>query len=286
MAEIGVQLDARIAAGEPFWLPGLADALVEEFWSTPQATTQAGYTTARWLGEMPPLADAPRNSHEGLTIEPLPKAFHGRFRDAAAMGSHAAIRAAIDAALTQLIAGDAGQMVTRLVRAIHVVEALGPGYDISHSEPSIPFSIFVSVPAGERHGTLRLAESLLHEALHLQLTLIERHVPMVRDTTATGYSPWQRFQRPLSGLLHGLYVFAGIDQWLTLLDAAPLISSEDCIYLTRRRAEIAQEIAAVATLGNAPGLTPTGRHLARWLLQSHERAGDRLHQIAGERADS
>ncbi|MBR0553746.1 HEXXH motif domain-containing protein [Sphingomonadaceae bacterium LXI357] len=190
------------------------------------------------------------------------------------------MRAAIDTTLTQLTAGDAGGTVTHLVRAIHVIEAPGPGYDISHSEPSIPFSIFVSVPVGERHGTLRLAESLLHEALHLQLTLLERHVPMVLDTAATGYSPWQQSQRPLSGLLHGLYVFAAIDQWLALLDAAPSTSSEDRIYLTRRRAEIAEEIADVATLADAPSLTPTGHHLASWLLTSQERTGAPSHQAA------
>lgn len=47
-------------------------------------------------------------------------------------------------------------------------------YDVSHSTPVLPLSIFVSVPgADERHAELRLAESIIHEAMHLQLTFIE-----------------------------------------------------------------------------------------------------------------
>jgi hypothetical protein len=52
-----------------------------------------------------------------------------------------------------------------------------PGY-IRYSSPAIPFSIFVSVPpADERNVVARLAEAIIHEAMHLQLTLIEAIVP-------------------------------------------------------------------------------------------------------------
>ncbi|WP_242130401.1 HEXXH motif-containing putative peptide modification protein [Sphingobium sp. Sx8-8] len=281
MSDIGTELNVRIVANEPCWFPGLSGRLADAFWSNPQPIDHADYTTAAWLGESR-LPGASVISPHGLSLEPLPHAFEVRFRSAfPETNDVTGVVAAVGAALDQLRPGGADYMVTGLVRAIHVIEALAPGYDVSHSEPSIPFSIFVSVPIGERHGTLRLAESLLHEALHLQLTLLEQHAPLVLETDATGFSPWQQCERPVAGLLHGLYVFAGIDQWLTLLDASPLTSSEDHIYLTRRRAEIAQEIAAVATLADAPGLTPTGRRFARWLLRSHERAWGRLHQCAG-----
>ncbi len=281
MSDIANELNARIVADEPCWFPGLSGRLADAFWSNPQPIDHASYTTAAWLGESR-LTGVSVISPHGLSLEPLPQAFEVRFRSAfPETDDGAGIVAAVGAALNQLRPGGADHIVIGLVRAIHVIEALAPGYDVSHSEPSIPFSIFVSVPIGERHGTLRLAESLLHEALHLQLTLLERHVPMVLETDATGFSPWQQCERPIAGLLHGLYVFAGIDQWLALLNTAPLTSSEDRIYLVRRRAEIAQEIATVATLADTPDLTPIGRHLARWLLRLHERAGDRLHQIAG-----
>ncbi|BDD67412.1 hypothetical protein Sj15T_24330 [Sphingobium sp. TA15] len=281
MSDIANELNARIVADEPCWFPGLSDRLADAFWSNPQPIDHARYTTAAWLGESR-LTSASVISPYGLSIEPLPHAFEVRFRSAfPETGDAGGVVAAVDSALDRLCPGGADHIVTGLVRAIHVIEALAPGYDVSHSEPSIPFTIFVSVPIGERHGTLRLAESLLHEALHLQLTLLERHAPLVLETDATGFSPWQQCERPVAGLLHGLYVFAGIDQWLALLDASPLTSSEERIYLTRRRAEISQEIAVVATLADARGLTPTGRHFARWLLRSHERAWGRFHQFAG-----
>ena len=281
MDDIANEFHARIGGGELCWFPGLADRLTDAFWSTPQSIDRADYSTAAWLSGSAKTS-ANMVSSQGISLEPLPCTFAARFQSAfPEIVDATAIVPAIDAALIRLSPGNADQTVTGLVKDIHVIEAPAPGYDISHSEPSIPFSIFVSVPIGERHGTLRLAESLLHEALHLQLTLIERHSPIVLETCATGFSPWQQCERPISGLLHGLYVFAGIDQWLALIDAAPSTSSEDRVYLTRRRTEITQEIAAVATLADAPGLTPTGRDLALWLLQSHERAGNGLHKIAG-----
>ncbi len=281
MGDVATELYARIAADELCWFPGFAGRLADAFWSAPQLIDLANYSTRAWLGEMPLNGVSVISSH-GPSLEPLPRAFEARFQSAfPEAGDGAAIVAAVGAALDRLSLGGAVHTVTGLVGAIHVIEAQGPGYDVSHSEPSIPFSIFVSVPIGERHGTLRLAESLLHEAMHLQLTLIERDAPMVLETDATGLSPWQQCERPLAGLLHGLYVFTGIDQWLAQLEAAPSTSSEDRIYLSRRRAQIAQEIAAVATLANAPGLTPIGRHLVRWLLRPHEHATDGLHQIAG-----
>lgn len=281
MSEIATELNARLVADESCWFPGLSSRLTDAFWSNPQPIEHAGYTTAAWLSESR-LTASNVISPRGPLLEPLPHAFEARFRSAFPETTDcSAIVTAVGDALDQLHPGGADHMVTSLVRAIHVIEAPAPGYDVSHSEPSIPFSIFVSVPIGERHGTLRLAESLLHEAMHLQLTLLERHTPMVLETDATGFSPWQQCERPVAGLLHGLYVFAGIDQWLALLDASPLTSSEDRIYLTRRRAEIAQEIAVVATLADARGLTSTGRHFARWLLRSRERAWGRFHQFAG-----
>ena len=46
-----------------------------------------------------------------------------------------------------------------LVRSVHLVESCGPGYDVSHSDPELPCSIFLSVPDGEQHVALRVAES-------------------------------------------------------------------------------------------------------------------------------
>ena len=57
-----------------------------------------------------------------------------------------------------------------------------PGYDTSHSEPRWRSTIFVSIPErSDGVGALRLAESIIHEAMHLHLTNAEAFAPLVKD---------------------------------------------------------------------------------------------------------
>ena len=156
--------------------------------------------------------------------------------------------------------------VVALVRSVHLLKAAELAYDISYSDPDLPCSIFVSVPAGGRCARLRLAESIIHEAMHLQLTMLEKEVPMVCDTTTTGYSPWQRTVRPVDGLLHGLFVFCVIDQWLQVIMDSYMLSKEEHIYVSKRRFEIANEIKMVSGLNTSSGLTEFGREFVSWLL--------------------
>jgi HEXXH motif-containing protein len=201
-----------------------------------------------------------------MGIEPVPRSLVTCFEAPAFVRAAPHMASGVAAALTRLGgAGPAGS-VAALVRSIHCAVASGLGYDFSHSEPTIPFSVFLSNPVGERHAELRLAESLLHEAMHLQLTLIEREAPLVGLATGSRYSPWQERPRPIQGLLHGLYVFTAIYQWVGRLAADPSLPSEERIYADRRLAEIEAEVRAVSALGSAPELTDFGRTLARALL--------------------
>jgi HEXXH motif-containing protein len=45
--------------------------------------------------------------------------------------------------------------------------------------------------------------------MHLNLTFLERSVELVRKMELL-YSPWKANTRPVSGVLHGLYVFGCI----------------------------------------------------------------------------
>ncbi|MEE8585492.1 MAG: HEXXH motif-containing putative peptide modification protein, partial [Acidobacteriota bacterium] len=65
-------------------------------------------------------------------------------------------------------------------------------------------------PRGKRpDGALRVAESVIHETMHLQLSLVERVLPLVRDDAVKELaSPWKEEKRHPRGILHGLYVFA------------------------------------------------------------------------------
>ena len=152
---------------------------------------------------------------------------------------------------------DLAATVGCLVRACHVLAAQA-GYDVSHSTPELPLSIFVSVPAAdERDAVLRLAESIVHEAMHLQLTLVESIVPLVQSTEVSAFSPWKQSARPVQGLLHGLYVFAVIHEALDVLAAADSASRD---FANRRRAEIASEVSAIGDARD--GLTGIG--VALW----------------------
>jgi HEXXH motif-containing protein len=253
-------VEAAIDTEVPIWFPGLAPILAADVIVAPGCRwTSEGYGTGRWLAQD---ATAPRQveakvemAGTDMVVERLPQDLQRRFASLPFADGDLATAAQLLSEAVTLLARPpgVGALVGSLVKAVHILRAEA-GFDINHSDPELPFSIFVSIPRVDECACIaRLAETLLHEALHLQLTLIEATVPLVAVGGGEGYSPWQRRPRPLSGLLHGLYVFSGISEVFSQLAAAdPCLSA----YATRRRREIASE---VATLGPPPvGLTPAG----------------------------
>ncbi|MYC83367.1 MAG: hypothetical protein F4X19_14940 [Acidobacteria bacterium] len=104
--------------------------------------------------------------------------------------------------------------VRMFLRSLHVLESPGRGYDVSFSLPCLPNSVFLSIPQPSEHDTTsRLTEAIVHEVLHLQLSLVERICPLVRNDAEQefAYSPWRDERRPLGGLIHGLFVFRGLE---------------------------------------------------------------------------
>ena len=191
--------------------PGLAEKLAASFDSYHSLAKRQAYGTQRWM-------DQNLHSQRDVTAEILigaksavierlspqtERAFDG-------LNFKASCSYEVDALRSALSLLDSGNSILgslgELVRSIHLLEA-GPEYDISHSDPSIPYSIFLSVPPVDTaHMEVRVLESIIHEAMHLQLSLIERIWPL-KERDFVGYSPWQRKVRPAQGLLHGLYVF-------------------------------------------------------------------------------
>jgi HEXXH motif-containing protein len=150
-------------------------------------------------------------------------------------------------------------VVTKLVRAVHLVDAGDDDYDVSFSEPQVPFSIFVSVPkASSITNMLRLTETIVHEAMHLQLTLIEKFVPLAHETQLRIFSPWRGEYRPIRGVLHGLYVFRVIDRFLERLLRSKSYPDKEVKYIQGRRDEIVEQINKVSTLQGHPELTLVG----------------------------
>lgn len=151
--------------------------------------------------------------------------------------------------------------VERTVDEVILLRAL-PAFDISHSEPRWPKTIFISVPG--RPGmvsALRAIENVIHEAMHLQLTTMERADPLVADEAAQMVSPWREQPRHLQGVLHGVYVFRCIAAFFALPVLARGIDEDGARYVARRRDEIANELSQIDFDRLVAGLTPRGRLL-------------------------
>jgi hypothetical protein len=158
--------------------------------------------------------------------------------------------------------------VAALVRSLHLIKPQDKDCDVSFSEPRIPFSIFVSVPTKQNsQSSLRVAEAIVHEAMHLQLTLVEDIQTLVIPGGAKYFSPWRNEYRDAHGLIHGVYVFHVIDRFLAHL--CTVNKSDQQGYMKRRRKQIAKELAAIQSLRDSPELTAAASTLLQKCLR-HE----------------
>lgn len=156
-----------------------------------------------------------------------------------------------------------GQSVQRLIWSIHVLRQDDPEIDVSYSHPDIPFSIFLTLcPEISPDSILRVAEGILHEAMHLKLSLIEEVVPMInKGTTHTYFSPWRDELRPVRGVLHGLFVFRAIQEFYCLL--LPMVNStQELDFITWRIEQIKVELSLLTEFSKSRGLTQDGATLA------------------------
>lgn len=158
---------------------------------------------------------------------------------------------------------DLARIVSRTVGTIHPLAAK-PGYDVSHSQPRWRDRIFISFPERlDEIGGLRLAESVVHEAMHLHLTNEERRNAFVARATDTLYSPWMDALRSAQGVLHGLFVFSCIGSFLLRVADHDTFSEDARRYVRGRLMEIGQEISNVDVVALERALTPHGVRLTR-----------------------
>lgn len=159
------------------------------------------------------------------------------------------------------------QTIATLVRVCHLVKPEDDDYDVSYSDPQVPFSIFVSVPRRRRaNDALRVTESIVHEAMHLQLTLIEQAAPLVHPSEEGYFSPWKGAYRSSQGVLHALYVFRVIDQCLEQLLALSGCSLSSADHMHNRRREIALQVREIEAFKDSTALTPLGSYFVRRLI--------------------
>ena len=153
------------------------------------------------------------------------------------------------------------------VRSLHVLKPPDDDTDISFSDPTAPFSAFVSVPITVNADVpWRVAESILHEFMHLQLTVIEHVVPLLATSSGTFYSPWRKEMRPVAGVLHGAYAFFGVNDFV--LQALRLADSNRIrSYLLARHRTLREQFAEIQSLGDSDSLTPIGSAFAHHIIE-------------------
>ena len=151
--------------------------------------------------------------------------------------------------------------VRGMCRSLHVLLAAGSDYDVSFSDPTLPFSIFVSCPPiGADYRIERLAECIFHEALHLQLSLIDAIEPLVYESSSEikVFSPWKGEHRTLLGMIHALYVFGNLQRFWNILS----VTTPQSRYFAQGRAQCIQpEIGHAADLLNDQPLTPIAHRI-------------------------
>ena len=158
--------------------------------------------------------------------------------------------------------------IEHLVRCVHLLNAPSPEVDCSYSRPDLPFSVFLSVPDHGTHASIeRATEALVHETMHLQLSLIERRIPLIESgrTNVVAFSPWRNCERNVQGVLHALYVFVVVKElWQRAVQRTPC--GLDRGFVEARVRTIRDEVARTHHLAASPGLSLEGHQLVRQLL--------------------
>ena len=161
--------------------------------------------------------------------------------------------------------------VAQLVRAIGVLKSVNSEVDVSYSHPEVPFSIFVSV-CNERStvASARVAESILHEAMHLRLSLIQEAVDLLNPGSqcqAQYFSPWRQEERPANGVLHGIFVFKAILEFFRRL-VSKNQDNKVVKHSEQRIQDITSQLVQVREFYKSHALSATGAALAQQLVKT------------------
>ena len=229
-----IQQDLLDTDTEP-WLPSLTTSLVEQAEReqlAPIGLSLPTYGTQRIIARDPAaprnlLAQIPLRDGRSLLIEELCSDTHFDYKKRGLpLVSRQNYGPPIADKIAEALAALRGLpsleiSVLALIRSVHLLNVDNDSFDVSHSDPEIPLSVFLSVPnLTTPDVVLRVLESLVHEAMHLQLSLIERvtalaprYPPMsplpVEERASSPHrsSPWQLcLHRDCMGLTLACYL--------------------------------------------------------------------------------
>ena len=275
---------------EPLWFPRLTEPVTRVAWERLHrdiGLNPKSYSTTRLLLRDPKAEHEivayckPRSEQEkdgtlgGIPVESLAADLVRQITDSEVQlldscSASGIVAHQLDEALSLLdLVPTLRPTVCRLVKALHVIEPGDNDTDVSFSDPAVPFSIFVSVPpTASETGTLRVAEAILHEAMHLHLTLIAQIVPLVEPRGRMRYSPWRGEERDSEGILQALYVFSVIRSFFAMLPRSPSYECGD--HASDRMQQIDSQIRQAKDFRGCEELTPPGAALVARLLDNFE----------------
>lgn len=293
-----ISLEGRITAAltdvnNGLWFPHLTYDLVRTGWQRLEEETGIGesdYGTARViLNDVSEVRDIafsllipnhPKGIKNIIPIEILPKIITDQYKESGV--NFYTSEELFDKGFTNNevlnCVRDAFNVISRvpslfstvilLVKSIHLIMPESDDYDVSFSEPNIPFSIFISVPPEySETNALRVAEAIVHEAMHLQLTLIERILKLISACDEIYYSPWKKEYRTPRGILHGIYVFRAIYDFLTTtLLVQDNLSDDIVIHIQSRILEIDEQIMTTNSFEKCSTLTKLGSNFVNRLV--------------------
>ncbi len=153
------------------------------------------------------------------------------------------------------------KIVNSLVLSVHILQGPDDDVDVSFSDPNVPLSVFISIPPKSRCNiVLRVCESIIHESMHLHLTLVEHQVSLIADNRDLMKSPWRDELRPPRGIIHGVYVFRAILEYFRSIESRmkdPVVLN----HVHRRTSQIQSELLAGLSSLQSAHLTNSGNAL-------------------------
>lgn len=262
----------------PLWMNDVVDAIVQNKWLELEASfgmiSYEDYSTAKLLSGLYNPRLGLKSIVPGVYLEPSEFEYLADFYKETNLDPANIIYCEQNNAVDQLEKAfgflskeeTCEKAICQLLKRVQVLKQYEPEYDTSYSHPDVPFTIFVSLgKEGSVKDVVRLSESILHEAMHLNLTLIEQLVPLVNDNSVTYYSPWREEDRPVRGVLHGMFVFRAIFDFYSAIRSS-IELPEQLDFIDWRIEVITSELSLLEGFPFCEGLSANGAILSKNLL--------------------
>lgn len=131
---------------------------------------------------------------------------------------------------------------------------------MTHNSFSVRY-LFGAIFLSAAYEDLRLAEAMVHEFHHNELYLLQES-EMLAGVVENDvfYSPFRPDPRPFDGLMHALFVFTGVANFIARAERLPTMTAQ-ARGLRHRRCEVVRQLRIGLTQVPSARLTPIGAEL-------------------------